>query len=199
MKKNSKKFYVVMVGSIPGIYGTWEECESQTKHFPNAKFKSYKTIEEAESAFVRYASGFLSSQSLHPIMDSYCVDGACSGNPGPIEYRCVDTQTGEEIFRYGFEGYGTNNISEFLAIVHALAYLKSQGQKEPVYSDSSIAIEWVKQKRCNTTLKANGSNNLLLDMVAGAEKWLIENPYDNQLLKWETHLWGEIPADFGRK
>jgi ribonuclease HI len=199
MKKTSKKFYVVTVGVIPGIYGTWEECQSQTKNFPNAIFKSFKTLEEAESEFVRNGSGLLSIQSLHPIINSYCVDGSCSKNPGPIEYRCVDTRSGEEIFRHGFEGYGTNNISEFLAIVHALAFLKSQGQSEPVYSDSSIAIEWVKQKRCNTTLKANGSNNLLLDAVARAENWLKENTCDNQVLKWETHLWGEIPADFGRK
>jgi len=137
--------------------------------------------------------------SHQPILDSYCVDGACSGNPGPIEYRCVDTQTKEEIFRHGFEGYGTNNISEFLAIVHALAMFKENNIQEPIYSDSAIAIGWVEQKRCNTTLKTNGSNKLLLETISWAENWLNLNSHHNDILKWQTHLWGEIPADFGRK
>jgi ribonuclease HI len=32
-----------------------------------------------------------------------------------------------------------------------------------------------------------------------AEKWLLSNEFSNEILKWETKAWGEIPADFGRK
>lgn len=194
----TNKFYVVMAGRIPGIYRTWAECEFQIKGFPNAKCQSFKTFDEAHIAFNRNDDS-IGSPSLKPIMDSYCVDGACSGNPGPISYQCVNTQTREVLFSQSFEGDGTNNISEFLAIVSGLAFFKKQCIQQPIYSDSATAIEWVRQKRCNTTLKMNGTNATLISVIAQAEKWLNENTYTNQVFKWATHLWGEIPADFGRK
>lgn len=190
------KYYAVFNGRTPGIYNSWADCEAQTKGFPNSKFKSFKTFEEASEAYNQNNCGIISHI---PIMDSYCVDGACSGNPGPIEYRCVHTESGEVMFHQGFEGYGTNNISEFLALVHALALFKQHGINQPIYSDSIIAMTWVKQKRCNTNLKDDYTNTNLLRAVKGAERWLNENAYQNEILKWETHLWGEIPADFGRK
>ena len=52
--------------------------------------------------------------------DAWAVDAACSGNPGPMEYQAIDLQTGARVFHYG-PVHGTNNIGEFLAIVHALA------------------------------------------------------------------------------
>lgn len=42
---------------------------------------------------------------------------------------------------------GTNNLGEFLAIVHGLAYLKKQNKNIPIYSDSRTAISWVKNKK----------------------------------------------------
>ena len=198
MKSKNQKFYAVKIGSIPGIYNTWTECKAQTNGFPGSQFKSFTTFDDA-SEYIRSEGGSLSPHSTQPILDSYCVDGACSGNPGPIEYRCVNTETKEEIFRQGFEGYGTNNISEFLAIVHALAVFKDQGISNPIYSDSATALTWVEQKRCNTNLKTDPSNAILLDAIDRAERWLSENTYINVVLKWQTHLWGEIPADFGRK
>ena len=55
-------------------------------------------------------------------MNCLAVDAACSGNPGPMEYRGVYLLTGQEVFHFG-PVYGTNNIGEFLAIVHALALM----------------------------------------------------------------------------
>src|SRR5574344_1384297 len=75
------------------------------------------------------------------------VDAACSGNPGAMEYRGVCLTTGATLFHYG-PVYGTNNIGEFLAIVHALALLKQQGIKRTVYSDSRNAMLWVKARKC---------------------------------------------------
>ena len=54
------------------------------------------------------------------IANAWAVDAACSGNPGPMEYQCIDLQTGAQVFHYG-PIHGTNNIGEFLAIVHARA------------------------------------------------------------------------------
>lgn len=134
------------------------------------------------------------------IKESISVDAACSGNPGDMEYRGVWTANGQELFRIGPYRDGTNNIGEFLAIVHALALLKKQNDdKTPIYSDSRNAILWVKKKKANTKLARTRHNEIIFDLIARAEKWLRENTWSNPLLKWETKYWGEIPADFGRK
>ncbi len=134
-----------------------------------------------------------------PILSSYAVDAACSGSPGPVEYRCVHTETRELIFRQGPFEDGTNNIGEFLALVHALAHCKKKGVDLPIYSDSQIAIKWVKIKKCKTNLFQYRTNAELSNLIGRAEKWLESNEYENEILKWETKAWGEIPADYGRK
>jgi ribonuclease HI len=130
---------------------------------------------------------------------SLSVDAACSGNPGLMEYRGVYTDTREEIFRVGSFPNATNNIGEFLALVHGLALLKQQNSDLPIYSDSVTAMAWVRNKKCKTTLKAGKINQALFDLIERAEKWLRNNTYTNQIIKWDTQHWGEIPADFGRK
>lgn len=130
--------------------------------------------------------------------EAIAVDAACSGNPGPMEYRGIYLKTGQEIFRYG-PVHGTNNIGEFLAIVHAMALLKQKGLNMPVFSDSRTAIIWVTKKKAKTTLAATPENAPLLALVARAEAWLRQNGIPYPLHKWETEKWGEIPADFGRK
>ncbi|MBP5380208.1 MAG: hypothetical protein J6Y39_00545 [Bacteroidaceae bacterium] len=126
------------------------------------------------------------------------VDAACSGNPGPMEYRGVHLPSGKQVFHFG-PMHGTNNIGEFLAIVHALALMKQKGQKIPVYSDSYNAILWVNKRQCKTKLERSAKTEELYKLIARAEKWLRENPDHAPVLKWETSIWGEIPADFGRK
>jgi len=130
---------------------------------------------------------------------SIAVDAACSGNPGDMEYRGVYVETGQEIFHVGPMKRGTNNIGEFLALVHGLALLKKTDCTMPVYSDSKIAIGWIKQKQCRTKLERTAVNEPIFNLIKRAEKWLCDNSYPNKVLKWETAEWGEIPADFGRK
>jgi len=134
-----------------------------------------------------------------PIVDSYSVDAACSGNPGAFEFRCVHNQTRKQIFRKGPYREGTNNIGEFLAIVHALILFYEKGISLPIYSDSKNAINWVLRKKCRTQLARNKENTEVFKMIENAEIWLRNNPLHNQVLKWRTDGWGEIPADFGRK
>ena len=116
-----------------------------------------------------------------------------------MEYRGVYVATGLEVFRIGPMEQGTNNIGEFLALVHGLALLKKMGNNMPIYSDSRNAMLWVKQKQCKTKLERNAVNAPIFDLIARAEAWLHNNHYDNRIIKWETDQWGEIPADFGRK
>lgn len=133
------------------------------------------------------------------IREAIAVDAACSGNPGPMEYRGVYLKNQRQIFHYG-PVHGTNNIGEFLAIVHGLALLKQKGLDDmPIYSDSVNAQLWVHRKHCKTTLERNEKTEPLYQMIERAEKWLRENTYRNPILKWPTDQWGEIPADFGRK
>lgn len=130
--------------------------------------------------------------------DAWAVDAACSGNPGVMEYRCVDLATGAVVFHFG-PVFGTNNIGEFLAIVHALALMQQKGMRKTVYSDSRTAISWVRKKKCKTTLEHNQKTAALYNVIMRAERWLANNIYDVPIIKWETREWGEIPADFGRK
>jgi len=134
-----------------------------------------------------------------PNFESMSVDAACSGNPGVMEYRGVYSKTGEEIFHQGPFKYGTNNIGEFLALVHGLALLKQKNSPLPIYTDSKTALAWVKLKKAKTKLEKNDSTDVLFDLIARAEIWLKNNKYTTVILKWETAVWGEIPADFGRK
>jgi len=196
----SKKYYVVWQGKQRGIYTSWEECRHQVHGYAGAKYKSFPSREEAEKAF-KFGSDPKQEQtkSENYIVDSLSVDAACSGNPGVMEYQGVYTKTGEQLFHYGPVPKGTNNIGEFLAIVHALAYLKQKDSSLPIYSDSATAIAWVRNRRANTNLIEDEETKDLWDVIRRAEKWLRENDYNNEILKWETHLWGESKADFGRK
>ncbi|MDO5665033.1 MAG: ribonuclease H family protein [Bacteroidia bacterium] len=204
-----KKFYVVWQGVEPGVYSSWDECKAQVSGFENARYKSFDTQEEADAAFndnpwqhigkTNKKTIRITSSKEKFLTESIAVDAACSGNPGAMEYRGVFVADGVEIFHVGPLKNGTNNIGEFLAIVHALALLKQKNSNIPIYSDSVNAMKWVTRKKCNTKLEKAIDNQPIFDLIARAEKWLSENRYENPIIKWETNNWGEIPADFGRK
>jgi ribonuclease HI len=202
------KFYVVWKGRKTGIFSTWKECSAQVDGFTGARYKSFPSRLTAEQALQgkgasragRPASSATWLLAPHPpVKESVAVDAACSGSPGPLEYRGVDLCSGKQLFRQGPYQNGTNNVGEFLAIVHALRLLEEQGQAIPVYSDSNTGIAWVKAKHCNTDLQADGTNILLFKLIDQAEDWLAEHKKTNRVLKWDTSAWGEIPADFNRK
>ena len=140
----------------------------------------------------------LGNPALSVVADAWAVDAACSGNPGPMEYQAIDLQTGYQVFHFG-PVKGTNNIGEFLAIVHGLSYLKKHRLNQIIYSDSVNAISWVRQKQCKSKLAVDASTAELWDYVHRAENWLKTNTYTTEIRKWDTDRWGEIPADFGRK
>lgn len=203
-----KKFYVVWKGRRTGIFTSWEDCSKQVTGFPDAEYKAFENQAAAEAAYKGAYSSFkgkagTSQQWLFspvkPILPSLSVDAACSGSPGPVEYRGVETKSGRQVFKLGPYPGGTNNVGEFLAIVHALAKLKDDQLDWPIYSDSGTALAWLKARRAKTDLQRNRSNEKLFDLLERAESWLRENTYSNQVLKWDTEVWGENPADFGRK
>ena len=207
-----KKFYVVWKGKKPGIYESWDDCKAQIEGYKGAQYKSFQDFSEAKKAFngnyLEYKGSSkgkkeLSAEELlrigDPNYNSISVDAASSGNPGKMEYQGVDTKTKKVLFKQGPYAEGTNNIGEFLALVHGLAFLKQNKSGRSIYSDSRIAIGWVRKKKCGTKLKKNKRNAKLFELIERAEEWLKKNRYNTPIVKWETKAWGEIPADFGRK
>ncbi|GAB4503655.1 MAG: ribonuclease H family protein [Anaerolineales bacterium] len=202
-----QRFYVVWEGRKPGVYADWKACEAQVKGFSGAQYKGFPTREMAEAAFhgpyeqqvgKRVAPAVWLFAPQPPIVPSLCVDAACDGAPGNLEYRGVLTESGEEVFHAGPFTNGTNNVGEFLAIVLGMQWLAHKGLAWPIYSDSSVAIRWVQAGKCQTDLERLPSNQLLFEFIRQAEEALkISQPL--RVLKWDTQAWGEIPADFGRK
>jgi ribonuclease HI len=207
-----QKYYVVWEGIKPGIYDNWDDASLQVQGFTGAKYKSFGNKAEAEKAFrssfwtyagtdtktVKKTLPQLEKMGVH--LDSLAVDAACSGNPGAMEYRGVHIRTGKEVFKMGPFPDGTNNIGEFLALVHGLAWLAQHNSpKVPIYSDSKNAQTWVKAGVCRTKLEQTARNKDIFTLIERAERWLAANKVTNPIVKWKTDEWGEIPADFGRK
>ena len=190
-----KKFYVVWNGYATGVFDSWEECQLQTKGYPGAKYKSFDSQEAAVEAYrgdpaeqiellasiAKHRPAPVNYESFPDIrLDSLAVDAACSKNPGPVD-RLI-------------------GIGEYLALVHGLALLKSQGRPNtPIYTDSRTARAWVRNRQPKTTLPRTPQNERLFEMIERATAWLNANPLTNPILTWDTPAWGEIPADFGRK
>ncbi|MEJ2162739.1 MAG: ribonuclease H family protein [Robiginitalea sp.] len=204
-----KRYYVVWKGKNPGVYSSWDACKAEIEGFEGALYMAFDSKEEADQAArssyqqIQKSRKKRSRESLEkfgePNYHSIAVDAASSGNPGIMEYRGVETRSGKNLFRQGPFPEGTNNIGEFLAIVHGLAYLRKNKSDRIIYTDSRTAISWVKKKKCNTRLKPSKKNEDLFELVHRAEAWLKAHSYKTPIVKWETRAWGEIPADFGRK
>lgn len=215
MAQSRRKFYVVWEGRAPGVYDSWEECQAQVEGYPGAKFKSFGSQADAVAAFRgdradalelfraigAHDSAMVNYSAFPEIrLDAIAVDGACAGNPGLMEYRGVAVATGEEIFRVGPLEGGTNNIGEYVAIIHAASLLSRRGDfATPIYSDSKTALSWIRRGRSNTTIRPSDGNARVVELLRRADAWLAANRIVNPVLKWNTEQWGEIPADFGRK
>ncbi|WJJ96948.1 ribonuclease H family protein [Algibacter luteus] len=213
MSKKKKKYYTVWKGHKTGVFETWDDCKAQITNFEGAQYKSFLTFEAAKKALKGNYKDYIGKNKSfkseltevqlkkigQPNYNSISVDAASSGNPGKMEYRGVDTKTKKQLFIQGPFEEGTNNIGEFLAIVHGLALLKKNNSDRIIYTDSKTAISWVKNKKCNTKLKRSEKNKPVFDLVDRAIHWLKNNTYNTVIVKWETKAWGEIPADFGRK
>jgi len=209
----AKKYYVIWKGKETGVFSSWDKVKKLVQGVEGAKYKSFGSKTEANIAIKKKYSDYQGNKSKKialsdadkarfgvPIKNSLTVDAACSGNPGKMEYRGVLHHNKREVFKMGPFKNGTNNIGEFLALVHGISLLKKKGLHSlPIYSDSKIAMSWIKKKTCRTTITFDASNSDLLTLIHRAEKWLKENSFSNPILKWETKAWGEIPADFGRK
>lgn len=212
--KGKQNYYVVWSGKKPGIYYSWAECKEQVVGVEGSKYKSFESESDAKSAFQEGYQAYyrnhpssgsgiplqvLGEDAPKPILNSLSVDAAWNTVTKQMEYRGVYTATHQEIFHKGPFPNASNNIGEFLALVHGIALCKQKNLNIPIYTDSITALAWVRHKKHKSVILPTKENAELFDMLVRAENWLKNNTFDNQLLKWNTPLWGEIPADFGRK
>lgn len=215
-----RKFYVVWEGREPGIYEDWSDCYEQIDGFPGARYKAFDSQLAATMAFrgdPNDEASIIASIASHNAsvaktrggnlfeipeinLDAIAVDGACAGNPGMMEYRGVDVRSGIELFHVGPLADGTNNVAEYLALVHALAYLYNKGDRTtPIYSDSRTARSWIKNRGNRSKLEPTPNNAKVFELLARADDWIRSHQAENPVLRWNTEEWGENPADFGRK
>ena len=216
-----KKYYVVFAGRNPGVYDDWSDAREQIEGFDGARYKGYGSAAEAAEAY-RKASGkndgdlgrFLAGASRRALpkpgepdyftnpevdLDAWAVDASCLGNPGRMEYQGVERMTGRTLFRIGPFDDATNNIGEFLAIVHAMALMAKEGKYHNIYSDSVSGMAWARTRKVKTQLKPTPRNAKVFELMARAVTWLNTHQFPAKVMKWQTEKWGEIPADFGRK
>ncbi len=204
---SKQKYYVVWKGRRTGVFNSWEACSAQVSGYPGAEYKSFDSLSAAENAFRGEYAAYMGKPAsagqwkmalTKPEIPSLSVDAACSGVPGPVEWRGVETESGKQLFKSGPYPDGTNNVGEFLGIVQGLVWLAEKHLDWPLYSDSENAILWVKAKKCRTKLERTRKNAELFELIAQAEETLkVFKTF--RVLKWDTEMWGENPADFGRK
>lgn len=219
---SNKKFYVVWKGRRTGIFTDWADAREAVEGFEGARYKGFTSSEEATrawrgeslradrddlAALVSAASGRTLPKAGQPDymtipeidLRGWAVDASCMGNPGIMEYQCVELMSGRVLFRIGPFKDATNNIGEFLAIVHALALMDKQDEWHTLYSDSMTAMSWIRNRAVKTKLKETPDNRKVFELLARALVWIRTHTWKCRVLKWQTDLWGEIPADFGRK
>lgn len=217
-----KKYYVIFKGHNPGVYDDWNDAKEQIDGFSNPVYKGYGSPSEAAEAYRKFSRNadngdlgkFLAEASLRSLpkpgqpdymtnpevdLDAWAVDASCLGNPGKMEYQGVELMTGRIIFRIGPFEDATNNIGEFLAIVHAMALMSREGKFHNIYSDSVSGMSWVRNRKIKTQLQQTSNNAKVFELMARALTWLHTHQFPAKVLKWQTDRWGEIPAGFGRK
>ncbi|MEI6293761.1 MAG: ribonuclease HI family protein [Methanomicrobiales archaeon] len=70
------------------------------------------------------------------------TDGASRGNPGSASYAFIIIKNGSILHEEsGFLGCSTNNVAEYMAVIHGLSWLgQITGGPVQVYSDSQLVM-----------------------------------------------------------
>lgn len=154
----AQKYYVVWQGRETGIFTDWATCKKQVEKFAGARYKSFPTKAEAESAFggapaaggPKKKVGSRKTAAKKPsdratvktygadevsrlqIDTKIFTDGGCEPNPG-------EAGSGMAIYRLGkiselwyglYNPQGTNNTAELSALYQALVVAKGEVAKK---------------------------------------------------------------------
>jgi len=165
----AKKFYVVWQGRKPGIYTDWPTCLQQVDKFTGARYKSFPSLADAQSAFEGGSSSAgTSSKSKNKsnassvktytakevlAFDAYTkifTDGGCEPNPGEagsgLALYCENELT--QLWYGLYNPMGTNNTAELNALHQALLIAKREINAKrtvAIFCDSKYSIQCVIQ------------------------------------------------------
>jgi ribonuclease HI len=154
-----KKYYAVIIGKVPGIYSTWDQCKEQTNGVPGAQYKSFSTLTEAEQYIreasegssivaqdvVEVASESLNTQVEHKIA-ILTIDEVIAFVDGSYDVTEEKSAFGAIIFSYGgnkdilYKAFTKQLGEEFISLRNVAAEL--EGVKEAI----SWAIKYSKRK-----------------------------------------------------
>ncbi|MCC4325775.1 ribonuclease H family protein [Limosilactobacillus reuteri] len=139
-----KKYYAVKKGRHPGIYKTWAECQKEVNGYPNAKFKSFLTLEGANE-WLQATGNTVTSTKAVAYSNNILVytDGGSRnhGNKLGQHVKADDKaawayfiQTKDRAYTGTAGEFGaTNNKMEITALIQALTKLLELGfQDQPV-------------------------------------------------------------------
>lgn len=147
-------YYGVKGGRNPGIYNTWTECENEVKGYKGAKYKKFKTFEEARD-FVESNEDKSDDLLIKNMKDDEIVayvDGSFSLELSSYSYGVVIfTKEGKETLSGKSNNLGflemRNVAGELRAAMEAMKYALSNGKRILyLHYDYKGIEEWAKGK-----------------------------------------------------
>lgn len=135
------KYYAVKNGREVGIFNSWDECKKQVEGFSNAQYKSFKSLEDANT----YLYGLGGEEGGETNIKAY-VDGSFNGKTKTCGYGLVIIKEGMEIEKSGSckEYSDHRNVTgEIIASMKAMEYGLKEGVPEiSIYYDYEGIRSW---------------------------------------------------------
>ena len=166
------KYYAVANGYTRGIFLTWSQCEASVKGFPNAKYKSFSNLSDAEKYLINYIEE--NDKNVcedNEVKDPFCsdictyVDGSYNSNKKAYGSGVVIIKDEEVIKEMSIIGNNSswaemrNVAGEIKAAILAMNYAASKGYKSiTIFYDyqgieSWATGEWKAKKECTKAYK----------------------------------------------
>lgn len=142
----SKKYYAIRAGRKPGIYQTWDEAKVQVSGFPNAEYRSFKTLEEAENFIKPVRQNKADSATDEETVVAY-VDGSFDKQSNRYSFGAVLIQNEEIIKTLTRVGnnpryQGSRQIAgEVFGAIHAIHWAIQHGFKKIIIHYDYLGIE----------------------------------------------------------
>ena len=124
------KYYGVLVGRVPGIYRTWDNCKDQVHGFTGAKYKSFKTESEVKEYLglnkpkkttSNYKLGIYTDGSHQRTVGYLGVGAWCEWNG--VEYELSKHCSKKMLHSFGIDEDVSNPTAEFVAVTLVLEHL----------------------------------------------------------------------------
>lgn len=126
-----KNFYAIKAGHQTGIFNSWDECKRLVEGYPNAKYKGFSTLKEAQNYMK-------DSQEVCANGDDYVVayvDGSFDAENMIYSYGCVVILPDGTVHEFSGNGNNQENAKlrnvtgEMLGAMFATRYAMKQGYK----------------------------------------------------------------------